>query len=481
VDVLEIPGPDEIAAEMWRRGRLDYKRHAGQTQLTEAFRKIDATWAIIHAARGKTFDALLDCFEHALSKRFRRIVFAAPTREEAKKIVNAVAPMITHDAPAGIKPIWMETHHQFYFPSTGSVVIVEGADDERGNHLRGPHIHLCICDEAGFWRHCRYVIRSVLLPQVQRVGGRMRVQSTSPESVGHEFVGLCDEAIRNDAYFKFTIHDNPRMTPEKIQKDAEEVSGKKGADVWKDTSVRREFLCEFVTDVTRAVLPEFDQDIHVGEAERPRFVDCYLGLDLGLVDLTHCLFGFWDFDNARLVIEDELVGQYMRTAEFAELCKAKEKAIWGEIEYFGAPPILPNGKTAHNRCPWARYSDNEAQQLYDLAGMGLSFAPAIKTDKEAAINRLRQLFATGKILIHPRCARLLHQIRVGIWNERRTDYERLPGAGHLDGIDALVYMARMIDRNRNPNPPMLGIARATHHWTDNKKHEKHPMAGIVRR
>lgn len=467
---------EEITHEGWRRGLLSYKRHAGQQQLTDAIRHVEATIAIIHAARGygKTYDALVDCCEVGQRKHGQRMVFAAPTREDAKKIVSAVMPMVIADAPSEFKPRWLSTDHLYHFPATDSVLIIEGADDDRGNHLRGPHIHYGVADEAGFWRHCRYVIKSVLLPQLQRVGGRLRVQSTSPESVGHDFVGLCEEAIRASAYFKFTIHDNPRMAPEKIQRDAEEVSGKQGAAVWLETSVRREFLCEFVTDTARAVIPEFSDELHVGEVERPEFVDCYEGMDLGLVDLTHVLFGYWDFANAHLVIEDEIVGQYMLTKDVAAKIKAKEAELWDKIPYFDAP----RGK--HNRVPWARYSDNEAQQLYDLAAMGLSFAPAIKTDKEAAINRLRLMFSTGKIVIHPRCKSLLHQLRVGIWNERRTDYERLPGAGHLDGIDALVYMARMIDYNRNPIPPNLGQTRATHFAVTTKR-GTHPMSGIVRR
>ena len=467
---------DEIAADLWRIGDLGYKRHAGQQQLTNAIRQCTATIAILHAARGygKTFDALVDCCELGLQERNRRMVFAAPTREDAKKIVSAVMPMVIEDAPTAFKPVWISTDHLFYFPSTDSTLIIEGADDDRGNHLRGPHIHKFVGDEVAFWRHARYVIKSVILPQLQRVNGHARLQSSSPESVGHDFVGLCEEAIRADAYFKFTVHDNPRLSPEKIQRDAEEISGKSGNAVWIETSVRRELLCEFVTDTARAVIPEFSDELHVGEVDRPEFVDCYEGMDLGLVDLTHVLFGFWDFANARLVIEDEIVGQYMLTKDVAAKIKAKEAELWSTIPYFEAP----RGK--HNHVPWARYSDNEAQQLYDLAAMGLSFAPAIKTDKEAAINRLRLMFSTAKIVIHPRCKSLLHQLRVGIWNERRSDYERLPGAGHLDGIDALVYMARMIDYNRNPIPPQYGQTRATHFAVTTKR-GTHPMSGIVRR
>lgn len=469
----------ELIAESWRRGDLDYKRHEAQQLLHKVAEETDATISVLHAARGfgKTFDALLWLLEHGLRHRNQRTLFAAATREDAKKIVSAVMPMVSEDAPEEFKPVWVATDHLFRLPSTNSVLIVEGADDDRGNHLRGPHIHRCVADEAGFWRHMLYVIKSVLLPQVQRVGGKMRVQSTSPESVGHDFVGLCNEAMANDAYKRFTIHDNPRLTPAQIQRDAEEVSGLKGADVWRATMVRREFLCEFVTETERAVIPEFNNAHIVSDFTMPTFVDTYSFLDLGLIDLTHNLFAYWDFARAKLVIVDELAGQYMRTKDFAARSKAKEAELWGHLPYFGAE------QPSHNRAPWGRYSDNEAQQLYDLAGYGLPFAPALKTDKEAAINGVRVAFVEGKIEIHERCKQLIHQLRVGVWNERRTDYERIPGAGHLDGLDALVYGWRMMNRDRNPVPPLLGVASSTHHIpaTVRKRYASHPLMKPLRR
>jgi hypothetical protein len=404
------------------------------------------------------------------------MIFAAPTRIEAEKIIDAVLPMVIDDAPEQYKPIERSSKHKYIFPSTGSTLLIEGADEKKGNHLRGPHAHYVVCDEAGFWRHCHYVVKSVLLPMAQRVHGKIVVQSTSPESVGHDFVGLCTETIGNSAYYKFTVFDNPRLAEEEIAKTAREMASKEFKhDPWSDTFVKRELLCEFVTDHRRAVIPEFDEALHVVDSyERPEWVDCYEGLDLGLVDLTHLLYGFWDFANATLVIEDELCGNYMLTKVFAEKAKARERELWGALPYYDNP-------TPHNRCPRGRYSDNEAQTLFDLAGYGLSFAPALKVEKEAALNRLRQLFVTGKVKINRRCVNLIHQLKVGIWNERRTDYERLPGAGHLDGIDALVYMSRSIDRNRNPVPPLLGVSIHTHHIQQVAKKTNQELRKLVTR
>jgi hypothetical protein len=478
LDDIDLPTWDEIAAESWRRGDLAYKLHSGQLILDDAARRATDTIAVLHAARGfgKTWWRLVRHTEKCLLKTKQRHVYAAPTREQAKQIVIPTMDMVIEDAPPHLKPIWQASDHRYYFPSTGSILIIDGADDERGNHLRGPFADEITFDEAAFARHCLYVLKSVLLPQATRRNGRIVVCSTSPESVGHDFVGISIEAQQAGSYFKFTIHDNPRLSLAQIEHQAREMAEQMfKAHPWDDTFVRRELLCEFVTDTRRAVIPEFDEAAHViDEYERPEWVDCYDGLDLGLVDLTHLLLGYWDFANATLVIEDEICANYMRTAVFAEKAKAKERELWGAIPYCANP-------TKHNRCPFGRYSDNEAQQLFDLAGHGLSFAPAIKVDKEAALNRLRQMFASGKVKIHKRCVNLIHQLKVGIWNERRTDYERLPGAGHLDGIDALIYMSRSIDYNRNPVPPLLGVSHYTHHVPPVARRTNSELQKLIRR
>jgi hypothetical protein len=466
--------------ESWRRGDLDYKRHAGQKLLTEAANTSPRRTTILHAARGygKTFDALVGHLEYGLQNPNTRQMFAAINRAEARKIVKAVMPMVLDDCPAHLKPQWVASEYEYRFHN-GSVFLIEGVDGEgdNGDHLRGPHIHKFTGDEVGFWRDPVYAYKSVILPQLQRVNGKGRLQSTSPKSVGQGFVELCTEAIRKGGYHKFTVWDNPRVAREQAQADAEELCGLEGEAVWKTTSVRREFLCEFVTDAASAVVPEFSEEQHVvTEYTRPEWVDCYEGLDLGLVDLTHLLYGYWDFDNACLVIEDEIAGNYMLTKDFAGLALKREKELWGHIPYYGKDHATP-----HNRCPRGRYSDNDAQILYDLASYGLSFAPALKVEKEAALNRLRQMFAGGKVKIHARCVNLIHQLKVGTWNERRTDYERLPGAGHLDGVDALVYMARSIDRNRNPVPPLLGVSHLTHHIPPVSRKTKNELAKLVRR
>lgn len=458
-----IIDPELVTAartELWRRGELGYKLHAGQRELRDRYyANRDKRKNVWNCARryGKSTLLCLLALEHCYRVLGARVVFAAPTRDQVRDIVEPIMRQLLEDCPNELRPQWREQRHQFIFPN-GAELHLDGADDDRGNHLRGPRATLVLCDEVGFWRHASYVINSILLPQTITCDGRVVIASTPPESVAHEFWALASEAISRDAYAKRTIYDNPMITAELRAEYARESGGEQS------TAWRREYLCDAVTESARAVIPEFDAEKHVIDSyELPQFADLYCGLDLGLVDLTHCVFGHYNFNDATLIIEDEVCVNYTRTKDVADLINAKERERWGERRVTG------------------RYSDNEAQQLYDLHHYGASFAPALKIEKEAALNRLRLLFAQGKIKIHRRCKNLIHQLSVGIWNERRTDYERLPGAGHLDGLDALVYLSRSINYNRNPVPATYGVSRSTHHIPQNYGKKSNELTKLVRR
>lgn len=424
-------------------GCLDFLLRPQQREIKEwildAWTKLEIV--IVHASRGygKTYLALCMAIELGMRKPRSRIIYACPTREEAKKVMIPTMQMIMEEI-GEIIGINRGFSDNVYKLPNGTVILIEGADDDKGNHLRGPWADYVICDEAGFWRHFTYVLRSVLYPQVHRCGGKMIVISTSPESVGHEFVGECGEAKQNGGYLQRTIDDNEHLSQDEKDKLIKELGGAKS------TAARRELWCEFVTDTQRAVIPEFNKERHVFDdfEQIPVWRDRYVFIDLGFNDFTHVLFGFWHFTEACLYIEDESAQTRALTTDTAEVIKDKEKILWGEHK------------------PHRRIADNDLQIIADLAKAGVNVFPTMKNDKEAQINSLRTMFQADKIKIHKRCVNLIHQLEVGIWNTSRTDYERLPGAGHLDGIDALVYGNRMLDRNHNPVPENYGYSSVTH-------------------
>lgn len=234
------------------------------------------------------------------------------------------------------------------------------------------------------------------------------------------------------------------LTKSDIEEIAKELGG------YESTAFRRECLCEHVTDAGRAIIPEFQElkpEIVVKDVKPPLFFDAYVFMDLGLIDYTHVLFAWYHFERAQLIIEDELCFTYKTTSEVAQAIIAKEHQLW------------PNKKVT------LRISDNDSQQLQDLSvSHKLDFAPAQKHDpnEDVKTNQLRRMIRDKKILINERCTQLIFQLEVGIWNMRRSDYERIPGAGHLDGMDALRYGIRLVDYNKDPIPKNYGIRLETH-------------------
>ena len=70
----------------------------------------------------------------------------------------------------------------------------------------------------------------------------------------------------------------------------------------------------------------------------------------------------------------------------------------------------------------------------------------------------------GDIEIHPRCKNLVYHLKTARWKIRKSDgkslgFERVSGTSdrkykghHADLVDALIYMVRNLNRNRNPYP-----------------------------
>lgn len=443
-----LPSWNDIVAESWRRGDLSFQLKATQREVSRWWNEeVQAVLTILHARRGfgKTWFLLTDAFETMAKQPGCRLVYAAPSREMAKSIVIPTAHLlIPRDLPDAVRPVWFASEHAFIHPN-GSRCVVEGADDEHGAHLRGPFAHRVYMDELGFWRYCDYVYRSVLYPQVERTSGRMLGVSTSPESPHHEFASiLIPEAKSDGAYAKISLDDDFTVTDEQKAKIAAQYSGKRDPEEGrKSTQFQREYLCELVTETERAVLPEFNIEMHVRVMKRPEFYDAYTVMDLGMVDLTHCLLSYYDFEAATIVITREVVKQYVTVSELAPMIYEAEQETWGKEKKVRK-----------------RMSDAQPISLAEFARQHLlqphkvpkemRFSAVDNRDPEALLNRTRAMLSAQRIAIDPSCVELIKQCQGGLWNERRTDFERIPGLGHLDGVMTLAYTIDTIDYQTNP-------------------------------
>jgi len=203
--------------------------------------------------------------------------------------------------------------------------------------------------------------------------------------------------------------------------------------------------CEVIFNSEDAVVPEFieaEKDV-VTIWPKPSFYDKYVAMDIGFVDLTVVLFGFWDFDNGVLVIEDEFVinGHKLTTTTLAENIKAYEERLW------------TNPFTGEFEQPYRRVSDNNLIVINDLQrDHGLTFLPTDKANKDANINALRNMISARQIAINPKCKTLISHLKSATWDKSHKSFRRSADNAHFDAVDSLTYMVRNIDKSRSPYP-----------------------------
>jgi hypothetical protein len=445
VNGLEDMDPEIARRLCWPAGRLKWKLKPHQHQLYELYRATEHRKIVFHCSRrlGKSYTLLSLAAEECLRRRVR-VPYAAPTQKNVREILIPTMQEIMRDCPKHLRPEYRSQDGKFVFKGTGSEIPLAGTDGNNADRMRGSAADLAILDEAGFMDNLRYVVHSILLPQLLTTNGRLILSSSSPISPSHDFVYFLAEAEMAGAYKKLTIHDDSR--PEVIDRIPEWMEESGGAE---STEWKREYLCELVTDKNLAIIPEMTeqmaQAIVHDKYQRPAYYDAYVGMDVGFVDLTAVVFGYYDFLNATLVIENELAISKMTTEDLARGISLAERETWGDQK------------------PFLRVSDVEPIVINDLSQLhGLHFSPTAKDDKEAAVNGLRLLVAQKKLVIHPRCKNLIAHLKYGVWTKNRKTFERVEGFGHFDFIDALVYLVRNVRREKNPWPINQGLSVNTH-------------------
>jgi hypothetical protein len=446
---------DKAKEALWEQGVLDWKLSEPQRiikkGILEDFNKVSVV--LCSRRLGKTYLLCTLAIETCLRKPFAVVKYAFPKQNMAKKNLFPVMRKILDDCPTHLKPQYISSEKVFRFPN-GSEIQISGTDNGGFDNLRGGDADFCAVDEAGFCDDLTYGIRSVLGPTVKLTKGRIVMVSTPSRSESHEFIQdwvlkyMIEDRIR-----VYTIYDNPQFNAEAIKEAEEEYP-----DGVKDPMFRREYLCEIIRDAGKTILPSFNNEneriIVTDQFEMPVFCDKYVSMDIGGSDLTAVLFGFYDYLNATLVIQDEFICDGTTNTEIlAENIRRIEAELWTN----------PIDRSVLQ--PYLRVSDNNNKILLtDLQKLhGLTFTTSKKDKREAAINALDVAIGQHKLIIHPKCKTLLYHLKFAEWNNARTDFKRLKDSptgkirgGHADGLPALLYMHRSVVKSHNPYPQNYG-------------------------
>lgn len=440
----------QVKHALWRRGDLSYLLHATQQKMVAAMNantKSRTFFVLCSRRLGKSYLMVVKAIEACLKTPGARVLYLAPFAKDANEIAVDLAGKILQEAPKECKPEYRGQTRELVFPNE-SLIRIKGVNGEHAQFLRGGAADLVILDECGIMDDLQHVLSDVVLPMTMTTNGKVILATTPSRSPAHEAFGIYERLAGQNATVKFTIRDAPHVDDitkaeylvaagESIDRVMDVLAGTKQPET---TTAKREYFCEWVTDASSAVVPEFTKEKQVEivkNVPQPPYFDAYVAMDPGFQDRTGILFGYWDFLGARLVIQDEILLHRANTQDIAQAIHEKEEKLWGT-----------------DRKPYMRVSDVDLRLISDLWNMHqLQFAPTRKEDSLGAINVLRNMVQTSQLVIYPHCVHLIRQLEHATWNRKATDFIRGGDVdGHFDLVAALKYMTRNINRQRNPYP-----------------------------
>ncbi len=438
----------KATTDAWTRGVLAYKLDDTQRLIYDRLQAAKGRKFFLLCSRrlGKTYLLLNLAFEVARKKPGSRILFLAPSGKQASEIAADTASQILADCPDELRPEYRAQQKEFVFPAKKgapqSIIRLKGVNAEHYDDIRGTAADLIILDECGTMDNLDAIVQSVCLPMTMSTGGRIIMATTPADSPGHPSTQIYLDLAEEGGAVKFTLLDAvryPRELKAEYLREAKEpkeniediLDGKKRP---KTTTALREYFCEFVTDASKAVIPEMleHRDRVVRKHTRPEVFDAYVSVDPGFADKTGILYAYYDFREGQLVIEAENLLKRASTNDITTAILETEYRLWGDQK------------------PYLRVIDNDARLGADLFQRhGLIFHPAQKADMLKGLNLARSMIATGELVVDAACVNLIRQMEIATWNTKGNDFARTED-GHYDLVAALKYLVRSVNVHHNP-------------------------------
>lgn len=456
--------PKEVLLEAaWIRGRLKYKLRKHQLPIYDVIWKVikneisSRSYVVLAARRfGKTFTNLLIAIEYALQNPNIEIQYIAPTQSQLMKAIRKSFNTIIADAPEKLKPE-LTSSNEIKF-ANGSVIYFSGTD-MNPDGVRGSGSNLNIVEEAAFINNLDYIFRSQLIKLTRESRGKTVFVTTPPITNDHDFIAIYNQHKDEDLVIKFTIYDSD-LSPEEIEEEIRLAGGKNS------TSFKREDLCEFVTETDMAIVSEWNKEF-VTENNLVRvepkdqfynYYHKYISLDTGVKDLTVGLFAYYDYQQAKVFVEDELVmnGTAMTTLLLSTEIKNKRDVLWPQLKVY---KHIADSNNLH--------LIQDLSITYNLPFYGVTKGRLLSNDRvePGMVNKLKVMVGQGRIIINPKCEHTIGCLENGVWatNQRGSLFAKSKKYGHYDALAALIYLVISIDYNTNPVPTLLGYNHENFH------------------
>lgn len=373
---------------------------------------------------GKSWLAAYEMFVRAVSINNARIVYYAPTRDDARDIMWRVLkevcdPLIVGDPNESRLEMTIKNKH-----GTTSLIVLYGweALQERGKGV-GVKNHFAVLDEVSKYSNFMFGWQEILRPTLMDVKGEALFISTT-NGFNH-FYDLCNKELEDKDYktFHFTSYDNPHLDPEEIEKMKSEMTEDRAAqEIYADFR-KKEGL----------VYKEFNRTMHLTDDEPNEVMYTLGGVDFGFTHPT-----------AAITIKKDYNGVYWITNEFVHPGKTEDEVV----EYVAAQ--------RYNKV----YPDPEnASAIEALKRRGVNVRSVIKGKGSvlSGIQTVRELLKQNRLVVNKSCISVIESFEKYSYQETKGNAlpNEIPHHDFSDPLDAIRYALVSDDGTGNTTTPKM--------------------------
>lgn len=355
-----------------------------------------------------------------IAKPGSRIPYIGPTIQQVRDIVWE--PLKKRLAPITIgKP--NESRLEVTFRSMGtepSKIVLRGW--EAIETERGTKNAFAVLTETAMMRNFWVGWQEVMRPTLTDLEGGAMFLST-PKGFNHHYdlhnlpmIGLDGgPGDPNFASFHFTSYDNPFINPKEIDMARSQMTTDR---------FEQEYMAEF-RKMEGLIYKEFSRERHIFDDKSGpgNKLEVMLGVDFGFTNPTAVLTIVRDYDN-HFWVTDEWYKTGKTNAEIIEYIRSLR------INTVYPDPAEPD-------------------RIEEMRRMGVPVREVTK-DVTARIDRVRELFKTGRLMIHQRCKNLISELETYRYQEKRDNQNEpeKPVKEDDHAVDALgmaLYMAAPLE------------------------------------
>jgi len=375
-------------------------------------------FSVVNCGRrwGKTTLAILEMVAKAIYKDDSRVVYIAPTYQQARDISWNELKRICLPISVSVNEARLEITVN---TKNGGTSIIWLRGWESVETLRGQKFDFVVIDEIAsmrnFWLNWQEVLRPTL---TDRAGHALFISTPKGFNHFYDLYNFTDDDYKS---FNFTTYDNPHLPVEEIEKAKKELPEDR-------------FAQEYMADFRKSeglVYKEFQRTFHVFSGEpNKEWIKTFGGHDFGTNNPC-----------ASITIKKDRDSNYY---------------VWDEFYKSGLTDAQQADYVASLR--WEEcYADPEsASGILEFKKRGINCRDVIKNKDSVrnGINVVKELFKTGRLKIHESCKNLIYELETYAYPERRPDHneEENPIKENDHALDALRYALSMHNTQRDLPP-----------------------------